>query len=195
MRRGLARAERSLEATRDQLDVLHKANVVDAGAAGFVTLLEGVSAYLEAAEPDDGDLVRRRSERRRSGGRRGEPGAPLLVHRVRGQRRAIGAGVARGLRALGSARGRGPRSGGPFVHMHVGAPRELFRIAAGHGAVSGKKADDMQRQQESTLHAARRRIAIATDSAADIPGAGQSGSTSTSCRSGSISASAASSTR
>jgi DegV family protein with EDD domain len=55
------------------------------------------------------------------------------------------------------------------VHMHVAAPRELFRIAAAHGAVSGEKADDMQRQQRSTLHAARRRIAIATDSAADIP--------------------------
>ena len=42
-----------------------------------------------------------------------------------------------------------------LVHMHVAEPRELFRVAAGHGTVSGEKADDMQRQQQSTLHAAR----------------------------------------
>ena len=56
VRRGLARAERSFEATRDQLDVLQRANVVDAGAAGFVTLLEGVSAYLDSGELDESEI-------------------------------------------------------------------------------------------------------------------------------------------
>ena len=54
------------------------------------------------------------------------------------------------------------------VHIHVNEPAEVFRVAAEFGAVSGQKADDMQRQQH-TAHSQDRRVAIATDSAADIP--------------------------
>ena len=54
------------------------------------------------------------------------------------------------------------------VHIHVNEPAEVFRVAAEFGAVSGEKADDMQRQQH-TAHSQDRRVAIATDSAADIP--------------------------
>jgi dihydroxyacetone kinase-like predicted kinase len=54
------------------------------------------------------------------------------------------------------------------VHIHVNDPAEVFRVAARFGTVSGEKADDMQRQQHSA-HLAGRRVAIVTDSAADIP--------------------------
>lgn len=170
VRRGLERAERSLEATRDQLDVLHKANVVDAGAAGFVTLLEGVSAYLDTGELDESEISFGAvpSEPESAGGEASlehrwcteclVSGAAIDHRRLREQLAPLGsslvvAGTRRKVR----------------VHMHVAEPRELFRLAAGHGTVSGEKADDMQRQQRSTAHAARRRIAIVTDSAADIP--------------------------
>jgi DegV family protein with EDD domain len=52
--------------------------------------------------------------------------------------------------------------------MHVNDPAAMFRVAAGFGQVSAEKADDMQRQQHSA-HSAGRRVAIVTDSAADIP--------------------------
>ena len=54
------------------------------------------------------------------------------------------------------------------MHIHVNEPAEVFRVASEFGAVSGEKADDMQRQQHSA-HSQDRRVAIATDSAADIP--------------------------
>jgi DegV family protein with EDD domain len=54
------------------------------------------------------------------------------------------------------------------VHIHVNDPSEVFRVAARFGTVSGEKADDMQRQQHSA-HAAGRKVAVVTDSAADIP--------------------------
>jgi uncharacterized protein len=170
LRRGLERAERSLEATREQLDELHRANVVDAGAAGFVTLLEGVSAYLDSGELDESEISFGTvpSEPESAGGEASlehrwctecmVSGAAIDHRRLREQLAPLGsslvvAGTRRKVR----------------VHMHVAEPRELFRIAAEHGAVSGEKADDMQRQQRATAHAARRRIAIVTDSAADIP--------------------------
>jgi len=60
------------------------------------------------------------------------------------------------------------RQGKARVHIHVNDPAEVFRVASHFGAVSGEKADDMQRQQHSA-HVAGRRVAIVTDSAADIP--------------------------
>ncbi len=170
VRQGLARAERSLEATRDQLDVLHRANVVDAGAAGFVALLEGISGYLDTGELDETEISFSAvpTEPESAGGEASledrwctecmVSGEAIDHRRLREQLAPLGsslvvAGTQRKVR----------------VHMHVAEPAALFQVAAGHGTVSGEKADDMQRQQRSALHAARRRIAIATDSAADIP--------------------------
>jgi DegV family protein with EDD domain len=45
----------------------------------------------------------------------------------------------------------------------------VFRIAARYGTVSGEKSDDMERQQDAAHHAARRSVAVVTDSAADLP--------------------------
>ena len=170
VRRGLVRAERSLEATRDQLDVLHRANVVDAGAAGFVTLLEGVSAYLDTGELDESEIS--------FGAIPSEPesagGEANLAHRWCTECMVSGEAIdhrrlREELAPLGSSLVVAGTQRKVRVHMHVAEPRELFRVAAGHGAVSAEKADDMQRQQQSTLHAARRRVAVVTDSAADIP--------------------------
>src|SRR5690606_30097101 len=54
------------------------------------------------------------------------------------------------------------------VHVHVDDPEAVFRIAAGFGAVAGRKADDMFSQQASARGGART-VAIVTDSAADLP--------------------------
>ncbi|HUO78922.1 MAG TPA: DegV family protein [Steroidobacteraceae bacterium] len=170
VRRALERAQRSLEATREQLDVLHKANVVDAGAAGFVTLLEGVSAYLDSGELDESEVSFGAvpSEPESSGGE------ARLEHRWCTECLVSGTAIdhrrlREQLAPLGSSLVVAGTQRKVRIHMHVAEPRALFRIAAAHGAVSAEKADDMQRQQRSTLHAAQRRIAIATDSAADIP--------------------------
>jgi hypothetical protein len=170
VRRGLERAERSLEATREQLEVLHRANVVDAGAAGFVTLLEGVSAYLDTGTLDESEIS--------FGAVPSEPesagGEASLEHRWCTECMVSGEAIdhrrlREELAPLGSSLVVAGTRRKVRVHMHLAEPRALFRVAAGHGLVSGEKADDMQRQQRSALHAARRRIAIVTDSAADIP--------------------------
>jgi hypothetical protein len=170
VRHGLERAERSLDATRDQLEVLHRANVVDAGAAGFVTLLEGVSAYLDSGALDESEIS--------FGAVPSEPesagGEASLEHRWCTECMVSGEAIDRRrlreeLAPLGSSLVVAGTQRKVRVHMHVAEPRALFRIAAGHGLVSAEKADDMQRQQQSTLHAARRRVAIVTDSAADMP--------------------------
>ena len=170
VRRALERAHRSLAATRDQLDVLHRANVVDAGAAGFVVLLEGVADYLDTGELDESAVA--------ATALHGEPesagGEARLKHRWCTECMVKGAAVDRRrlrerLAAVGSSLVVAGTQTKVRVHVHASEPNEVFRIAADFGAVSARKADDMQRQQEATLHAAHRRVAIVTDSAADIP--------------------------
>jgi DegV family protein with EDD domain len=164
------RARISLEATRDQLEVLHRANVVDAGAAGFVELLEGIAGYLETGRLDESDVRFDvvSSEHESSGGE------TCLEHRWCTECLVSGDAIDRrqlreNLAAIGSSLVVAGTQRKTRIHVHAQDPGEVFRIAATFGIVSGEKADDMQRQQESTLHAKRRRVAIVTDSAADIP--------------------------
>lgn len=53
------------------------------------------------------------------------------------------------------------------IHAHVDEPARLFALAGRHGQLSGEKVDDMRRQQQAV--ARRQRVAIVTDSGADLP--------------------------
>jgi DegV family protein with EDD domain len=167
---GRAAAQRSLEATRAQLDVLARANVVDAGAAGFVALLEGLADYLDTGVLDESQPAAQLEA--------GEPdvaGSEAgLEHRWCTECSVSGAAIDRRLlrerlAAIGSSLVVAGSAAKVRVHVHTNEPARVFAIAAEFGSISGEKADDMQRQQESTLHAKRRRVAIVTDTAADIP--------------------------
>ena len=48
-------------------------------------------------------------------------------------------------------------------------PENIFRLAGEFGVVGAQKADDMRLQQRSSHHEVKQRIAVATDSGADIP--------------------------
>jgi DegV family protein with EDD domain len=170
-RRGLERAHRSLDGTKQQLESLKKADVVDAGAAGFVVLLEGMTEYLETGELDESSPlpVAMHVEEEQAAGIE-----ESLAHRWCTECMVTGESIDRRhlrerLAAIGSSlvvAGTGRKT---RVHVHVSEPAEVFRIAAEFGTVHGEKADDMQRQQEAAHHVRRRHVAIVTDSAADIP--------------------------
>jgi DegV family protein with EDD domain len=170
LREALAAGERALVLTEGQLEALTRAHVVDAGAAGFVTLLRGFTDYLVTGDLDE------------SGPRPGGTGAVAdaagdvgsLEHRWCTECMVTAVGIDRRrlreeLAAIASSLVVAGSASRVRVHAHVAEPAQLFRIAAAFGTVSAEKADDMQRQQEAALHSARRRVAIVTDTAADIP--------------------------
>lgn len=192
----LARARASLAATTDQLQELHDAHVVDAGALGFVELLEGIAHYLDTGEVGtattspahraaaesvaDSAFVetvpRLRAEEPRycteclvaanaatdGAGSAGSAGSAastdLDLRRLR-----------EGLSALGASLVVGGNKRKAKVHIHTDDPERVFEFAATFGELTGQKADDMQRQQNAAHHARAQRVAIVTDSAADIP--------------------------
>jgi len=172
LRRGVTAAQASLERTRFQLEALRKANVVDAGAQGFVELIQGMTDYIASGSQDDPAVVLPElSDAEASEVTAGE--AEDLAHRYCTECVVTGERVDRRhlreqLSTLGSSLVVAGLHHKVRVHIHVNDPAEVFRVAARFGAVSGEKADDMQRQQHSA-HAAGRRVAVVTDSAADIP--------------------------
>lgn len=162
---------KALAATPDQLEVLKKAGVVDAGAKGFVDLVEGMVDYLvhgRAVEepdlarlPDDGAVHETL----------GEDGE--LTYRFCTECIVTGTDIDRrklrqALSRLGDSLVLAGTKRKAKIHIHVNEPEEVFRTAKGYGELSGQKADDMQRQQSST-HDVSARFAVITDSAADIP--------------------------
>jgi DegV family protein with EDD domain len=169
--RALPVVRRALQATRTELEQLRDANVVDAGAKGFVDLLDGMLLQLNGEQPDlpieiSDELPAH--EDSIAAGTSAELdqrycvectllGASVELRKLREQLAPLGsslvlAGTQRKVR----------------IHIHVNQPSEVFELAARYGSVSSHKADDMQRQQYAA-HAPVRRVAILTDSVADLP--------------------------
>lgn len=171
---GLARARQALAETPRQLPVLAKAGVVDAGAMGFVDLLEGIAEFI-----DSGGLQRQQPVASDSAADleaaevHGELGEADPAHRWCSECLLLGEGLDRaGLRAaltdLGASCVVVAGSHNRLrLHAHVAAPRELFETAARFGRVEACKADDMLAQARSAARGGG--VVVLTDSAADLP--------------------------
>lgn len=185
--RALAQARVALARTPQQMALLQKAGVVDAGAQGFVDLLEGIAEFadggpramrvhapLQAANEgadvheDDAHPPHDAVDPER----RWCTECLLILDRAAvdaGERQAIErADVRAALEAIGAdsmvLAGGGTRM---RVHAHVGAPQQLFDACARFATVEGMKADDMLLQSRSAERA--HKVAVVTDSAADVP--------------------------
>jgi DegV family protein with EDD domain len=166
----LAAARISLEETPSKLEILRRANVVDAGALGFVELVSGMTDYLETGiAPADDASIQLLSDDEATAGSQMD-----LEHRWCTECTITGEAIdRRKLReqaaVLGSSLVVAGSQSKVRLHLHTNEPARLFELAARFGAVGSEKADDLQRQQEMAHHASRRHVAVVTDSAADLP--------------------------
>jgi len=167
----LDRTRQSVAATRETLAAQRAAQVEDAGALGFLTLLEGMADALAPglAPPLPAVASEDLAQSAHASAGAGEPGQ----HRYCTECLVVGAGLdAAALRAelaeVGSSVVVVGNAGKLRLHVHVDDPAAAFAIARRHGTVQAEKADDMFRQERS-LAADGRRVAIVTDSAADLP--------------------------
>ena len=169
---GLEVAQKSLQATTDQLEELRRAGVVDAGARGFVVMLEGIEAFLR-----QGSLTAAAEPSKLSVANPSTPNAAqwsgTVDHRyctecvLNGQNIDLRK-LRESLTDLGSSLVVAGNQHKIKIHIHVDEPSTVFDVASNFGAVSDQKADDILHQTE-TMRLANRRIAIVTDSAADMP--------------------------
>lgn len=165
----MVRARSALADTPRQLAILARHNVVDAGAQGFVYFLEGIQRFFSD---------RTAADWRRSGLSSAQPTPFVAAHAdiddtyrfcteglisgARLDRKAI----ARAIADLGGSivvAGGGSRV---RAHIHTNTPQRFFGVLTAFGTLEKTKVDDMIMQQLAARHA---RIAVVTDSAADLP--------------------------
>lgn len=170
----LTRVNEALEATRHQLEELRSANVVDAGALGFVEVLEGMRRFLDTGELGTAVAPVHTGDELMAGSAApsadqdyrycteclvtAKVGTEIDLRQLRETLAASGASLV----VSGSKRK-------AKIHIHVDDPETIFRIAEDFGELSGQKADDMRMQQSAAHHRRAQRVAVVVDSGADIP--------------------------
>jgi uncharacterized protein len=177
----LVRARDACRRTPDLLPVLKQAGVVDAGALGFVHMLEGVGAYVHG---DPFTALERTPVFAQVSAAAALADYPATAEKYRFCTEALVRGstlpeadVVRGtLRLRGDSliviRG----SGVLKVHVHTDEPDHVFAYLRTLGALVTHKAEDMTVQHDAVERAAaghvqlaRRPVSIVTDSACDLP--------------------------
>ncbi len=170
----LRAARASLERTPDLLPVLREANVVDAGAKGFVRFVEGMVALIDGVSrrPATGLILdmpdaAAATEYPREADRGFRYCAEFLVRGDPLPKRQSLAGTVRG---LGSSLIVTRASAVAKIHIHTDVPERVERALGGLGvAVERVKAEDMRAQHRKRRRVARRRLALVTDSTCDLP--------------------------
>jgi uncharacterized protein len=169
-------ARTALANTPNQLAVLRQAGVVDAGAQGFVDLLEGVRDFIVNGRQADIGIVAEALPEFAGAQWHGEADcdAPWCsecliessndVPVVRDELHTALAGLGAHSVVLAGGAQR------LHLHAHVADPGRLFELAGRFGRISQRKAEDMRMQHHSAI-AARSTVAVLTDSGADLPAA------------------------
>jgi len=172
-------ARRSLAGTPDLLPVLKKAGVVDAGAKGFVSLLEGVWLFVhgDPAVPlrPEGNGAAPPAVARQEYAVDGESYQFCTEALVRGAELPTQEAVRAALRDVGDSL-IVIRAGDILkVHVHTDEPERVFDYLRSVGTLVTHKAEDMIVQHatigqsaEGHVSLARRPVAIVTDSACDL---------------------------
>lgn len=168
-------AHRALEHTREELAVLSKAGVVDAGAQGFVSFLEGILVLLRTGTP-----VRRGPVSRDAPGWEfsddGTEDIPVdgnipfrYCTEVLLETALADVGLLRdALHGEGDSLIVTQGVGKMRIHLHTNDPERLLSRLRAFGTVLNQKVDDMVRQFQA-VHDRAGSVAIVTDSIADIP--------------------------
>lgn len=170
LEKGLEKAEESLANTMNQLEVLRKAGVVDAGAQGFVDLLEGILDYISSGSIKKfGEITFSSypSVKIQSAGEEVD-----LEYKYCTECMIIGDDIDRKtlrkrLMYLGNSLVFAGSKQKAKVHIHVNNPAEVFKTCEEFGNVINQKADDMEMQQKIS-HDELTNVAILTDSGADF---------------------------
>ena len=174
-------ARESLARTPDLLPVLRIAGVVDAGAKGFVSVLEGVLRYmagdpLSLGEEKRGDETSEGTIARVDLSEMKERFRYCTEALVRGETLPGERQVRNLLREWGDSLVVIRMGNALKVHIHTDEPNTVFQMLGHMGRLITRKAEDLAAQRQVLERAAadghqlvRRPLGVVTDSACDLP--------------------------
>ncbi|GAB6177818.1 DegV family protein [Desulfobaculum senezii] len=171
----LTNARKSLTGTTERLASLKAAGVVDAGAQGFVYLLDGIVEFVERGRLDTSIERQILSKGGSSSGQVQERVAVEdLTFRYCTECLISGTDIDRNalrgeLASLGDSLIVAGTSETVRVHVHTNEPDAVFKIAATYGEISREKVDDMLQQHRDLVAKAKMEVGIVTDSCCDLP--------------------------
>ena len=170
---GINEADKSLQNTPNLLAILKKSGVVDAGAQGFVDLLNGIFDFVNNGSLKDFSIESKNQKVSTS-----EINASIEFENSKFRyctecliqdENILHDKLRETLQIHGDSLVIAGSKQKAKVHLHVNDPSKIFKICTDFGMVSGEKADDMWKQQKTVHKQKSSKIAIVTDSGADIP--------------------------
>jgi len=166
----------SLQKTKNQLEVLKKANVIDAGAKGFVAFIEGFLHYVAAGAPVSEDLEKQRAKVVFTG--KAEHHAEIeaaedLTFRYCTEGYISGENIDQKairdeLTSYGDSLIVAGSSRNVRLHIHTDHPDKAFDVLKKYGQILEEKVDDMHRQYQM-VHERKSEIALVVDSTCTVP--------------------------
>ena len=172
-KKSLLKAKESLARTPEKLQILKKAGVVDAGAQGFVNLLEGIVSFIEngkirslKAISSTTGKIKNVSFREIDSGLSFQYCVECLIEGEKINRSAIN----RKLSLLGDSLILAGSNQKVHIHIHTDKPEEVISVLYQFGTIAKEKVEDMY-QQHSELIASEKvkSIGLVTDSTCDLP--------------------------
>lgn len=166
MDEALKRAKIALEETPKQLAALAKAGVVDAGAQGFVDLLEGIQEFIEKGVLTRNDIIAAT-----------DPTTSVQVEFNQKYRYCTECiikndsidriGLKEAIMDYGDSVVIAGTKSKAKIHIHTDYPKKIMELCGKFGTVSDEKADDMLRQQTDARQQ-HKKIVIVVDSGCDL---------------------------
>ncbi len=161
-------AKEVVEQTKFKIKVLLDNNVVDAGAKGFLFFIEGILHFIKTGKLDDNEFKAAELD----------DVVEILPDTNIGELRYCSQYLIKTDKQADFFKGLLKEDGDSLVithkdeyvqiHIHTGEPAKVMAKLVEEGTVTNHKIDDMQ-LQANLLHKPKSKIAIITDSIADVP--------------------------
>jgi len=172
-KKSLSKAKDSLAKTPDKLLILKKAGVVDAGAQGFVNILEGIVNFIEYGKIKSLKAIASTTNRMRSfnlgkvdSGINFQFCTECLLEGIDLDLKTI----KQKLSFLGDSLIIAGSKNKAHIHIHTDKPEGVFAELSKFGTIVKTKVDDMQKQHTKIkLDTQTKSIGLVTDSTCDLP--------------------------
>jgi hypothetical protein len=170
--KSLSRAKVSLAETPEKLLILKKSGVVDAGAQGFVNILEGIVNFIEYGKIKSLEVIASTTNKMRSfnldkidSGINFQFCAECLLEGIGLDPKTI----KQKLSFLGDSLIVAGSKNKARIHIHTDKPEDVFAELSEFGTIVKTKVDDMHKQHTKIKLDAQKSIGLVTDSTCDLP--------------------------
>lgn len=160
--------DEAVDNTMNQMDLLRKANVVDAGAKGFLHFIKGFIKAIKGESSEVFSVEEEFIEIQLPDHDHGEITYRYCSEAMLVESKMTKTDLREALHSLGDSQVIAGTDNKMRIHLHTDQPTEFFKLLRKNGDVVFQKVDDMV-MQNAMIENRKGQTALVTDSVADIP--------------------------